>query len=89
MAYSLTVPDLATTTSEFDLYAKGLSVSVQSDGRGGKAYMATLTADIKDSNGNLVKTASYTVELTPTQVSSIRNFAINNLLPGLKLQEGL
>ena len=89
MAYTVTVPDLATTTNAFDLYAKSINVSIQSDGKGGKAYMATLTADIVDSNGKFIKSASYSVELTPTQVTSLRNFTITNLLPGLRAQEGL
>jgi hypothetical protein len=89
VAISIQVPDLSTSTTEFDKYFNSFSVSNQSDGRGGRAYMASLTVNIPDADGNVYKQASYSAELTPALASSLKNFAIVNLLPQLRAQEKL
>ena len=89
MSVSILVPDLGTSNAEVDLYFRGFSVSRQTDGDGGVVYMATLTVNVKDSLGNDYKQASYTEELGSSAKAALRDFIVAQLLPDLKIQEGL
>lgn len=89
MAVTVQVPDLGTSNAEVDAYFRGFSVSRQTDGEGGVVYMATLTVNVKDSVGNDFKQASYSKELGSAAKSSLRDFIVNQMLPGLRAQESL
>lgn len=85
----ITIPDLGTSVASFDDYFLSFSVSNQTDGNGGRPYMATLSANIVDTDGNVVEQASVTWELGAASKSSLRDYIMAQGLPRLKASTGL